>query len=177
MYLHQSNDLSLKLLILVSANLSSFLLFINLWSSQTPSFENCSFSVFECPLYFVEITVGVQPDDFMRRQALSCYHLGALPVQETTVTCVQPLSGRYVTIEEKTETYTPCMSLCDITIYEGGYTVSYFTMHEKFWFVLLSTLPCCQIGSTGQAKPRSVSTVMPLPPLNLRNTLELPILS
>ena len=72
----------------------------------------------------VEVTVGMQPDDFKRRQALSCYHLGVLPLLETTAICVQPTSGRYVTIEEKTERYTPCMSLCDITIYEGGYTVS-----------------------------------------------------
>ena len=78
----------------------------------------------DCPLYLVEVTVGIQPGDFVRRQALRCYHLGVLPLLEARVICVQPLSGRYVTIEEKSDTYTPCMSLCDITIYEGGLTVS-----------------------------------------------------
>ena len=81
------------------------------------------FSVTDCPLYSVEITVGMQLDDFVGRQALKCYHLGVLPLVRTTVTCVQPLNGRYVTIEEKNDLYTPCMSLCDIAIYAGEYTV------------------------------------------------------
>ena len=81
-------------------------------------------SVTDCPLYLVEITVGMDRDDFMERQALRCYQLGVLPLLGTRAICVQPLSGRYVTIEEKNDSYIPCMSLCDITIHAGGYTVS-----------------------------------------------------
>ena len=87
--------------------------------------ENDIVSVMDCPLYSVEITVGTQPDEFMRRQASTCYQLGVLPPVETKLICVQSLSGRYVTIEERSDADTPCMSLCDVTIYEGGYTVSY----------------------------------------------------
>ena len=81
-------------------------------------------SVTDCPLYLVEVTVGKQLDDFMARRALRCYHLGVLPLAGTRIICVQPLNGRYVTIEETSDLYTPCMSLCDITIYAGEYTVS-----------------------------------------------------
>ena len=80
-------------------------------------------SVIDCPLYLVEITVGVESDDFMKRQSLTCYRLAVLPLLGTTVICVQPVEGRYVTIQERSHTPTGCMSLCDITIYVGKCTV------------------------------------------------------
>ena len=80
--------------------------------------------VIDCPLTLVEITVGMESDDFIRREALTCYRLAVLPLLGTTVICVQPVNGRYVTIQERSYTSTACMSLCDITIYVGKYTLS-----------------------------------------------------
>ena len=100
-------------------------------------------SVNDCPLSLVEITVGIESDDFMRRQALTCYRLDVLPLLGQTVICVQPVNGRYVTIQERSYTSTACMSLCDITIYVGMYTVLQFAIREiqgLIWPDLSSTL-------------------------------------
>ena len=94
--------------------------------------QSVLFPVIECPLSLVEITVGMESDDFMRGQALTCHRLVALPLLGTTVICVQPLKGRHVTIQERSYTSTACMSLCDITIYVGKYTVSCGKF--KAWF-------------------------------------------
>ena len=65
----------------------------------------------------------------MRRQAWMCYNVGVLPPLKTSVVCVQPLRGRYVTVEERNDVYTPCISLCDITIYEGGCHIYHRKIH------------------------------------------------
>ena len=63
----------------------------------------------------------MKADDFMSKQAVMCSDWFALPELQSRLLCVQPLTGRYITIQERSPT-SSCMVLCDISLYiEGRY--------------------------------------------------------
>ena len=70
-----------------------------------------------CPLQSVEITVGMQFDEFLLRQALRCHDWFKLPALQARVICAQRITGRYLTIQEMSEDPLQCMSLCDVNVY------------------------------------------------------------
>ena len=70
-----------------------------------------------------DITIGMEPDDFMSEKALRCLDQdnNEFP-RQALMKCVQPMTGRYLTVRERQDRFQPkgCLSVCDINIYVNG---------------------------------------------------------
>ena len=83
----------------------------------------------ECVLRFIDLHVGLDADDFLRKGAMLCARNVTLgPSDEGYTRCVQPVTGQHVTIDNlvylESETYTDayekCLYLCEVKVYVKG---------------------------------------------------------